>query len=298
MIKLILEVDRICKKHGLKWFAFAGTLLGTVRHKGFIPWDDDVDLGMLRPDYEKFVRVAPSELDSHFFLDNWIDYRLEEEAAFDQSIDETLPVLSEALAKKIRDKKWFWPIRAGYSKLRDSNTTQIQWSSRKNVNQGIWIDIFPLDFVSTEEDGAEHRQDFEIAKELFLIASDRPKVLLMLKQKQQFVMPIDRIKKLLELPFRQRALEYEKHLADNFGKTPNVSWLTSFMRRGKSFKLTAFDKTIELPYELASLACPAGYDELLTSWYGDWHEIVFRKCHTRIWSDNISYRDYLTRVTR
>lgn len=59
MIKLFIQ---ICEKHDLQYFAVGGTLLGAVRHQGFIPWDDDVDLGMPRPDYEKFLEVAPGEL--------------------------------------------------------------------------------------------------------------------------------------------------------------------------------------------------------------------------------------------
>lgn len=59
MIKIFIQ---ICAKHQLQYFALGGTLLGAVRHQGFIPWDDDVDLGMPRPDYEKFLQIAPDEL--------------------------------------------------------------------------------------------------------------------------------------------------------------------------------------------------------------------------------------------
>lgn len=74
LFKLLCEFDRICQKHEIKYFLGGGTLLGAVRHKGFIPWDDDVDVMMLRPDYEKFLSVVEDELDeSMFFQSNQTD---------------------------------------------------------------------------------------------------------------------------------------------------------------------------------------------------------------------------------
>ncbi len=61
-MEVLVEVDRICKKHNIRYFADSGTLLGAVRHNGFIPWDDDLDIAMLRSDFVKFVRVAQEEL--------------------------------------------------------------------------------------------------------------------------------------------------------------------------------------------------------------------------------------------
>ena len=61
-LQVLSRIDEVCKKHGLKWFADCGTLLGAVRHRGYIPWDDDLDICMLRHDYEVFFKVAVDEL--------------------------------------------------------------------------------------------------------------------------------------------------------------------------------------------------------------------------------------------
>ena len=67
-LEMLDEVERICKKYGLKYFADSGTLIGAVRHQAYIPWDDDIDLVMLREDYETFLKVAPGELKEYLVL--------------------------------------------------------------------------------------------------------------------------------------------------------------------------------------------------------------------------------------
>ena len=68
-MNLMLEFERICKKHGLRYYLAGGTILGGIRHKGFIPWDDDMDITMPRPDYEKFLKIAQKELPENMKLD-------------------------------------------------------------------------------------------------------------------------------------------------------------------------------------------------------------------------------------
>lgn len=115
-LEMLIEVDRICKKCGIKYNIIAGTLLGAVRHGGFIPWDDDADVAMLRPEYEKFRKACQTELDKTRFV--FQDHR--------------------------NTKGYRW----GYGKMRRKNTLFLrEHQEHMPYFQGIFIDIFPLDSV-------------------------------------------------------------------------------------------------------------------------------------------------------
>lgn len=113
---ILQEFDRVCKTLGITYFLFAGTLLGSVRHKGFIPWDDDLDVIMHRKDYARFLNEAPALLDKeNFFL----------QAEFSKH----------------------YPMY--FSKLHLNDTTCLERFHPKDaqMHQGVYMDIFPLDNV-------------------------------------------------------------------------------------------------------------------------------------------------------
>ena len=122
LLQLLKEFDRVCKVLSIPYVLFAGTLLGAVRHQGFIPWDDDLDVLMLREDYERFLREADTVLDREKFF----------------------------LQKEFSEH---WPMF--FSKLRLNNTTCLEKFHPKDpeMHQGIYMDIFPCDRAFVGETG-------------------------------------------------------------------------------------------------------------------------------------------------
>lgn len=129
-LDLLVQLDRVCKKHGIRYFCDGGTVLGAVRHGGFIPWDDDIDVIMSRTEYEKLNAVAPAEFRHPYF---W-------------QTNETDPGSAR-----------------GHAQLRNSDTTAIlKMEMHRGLplfrfNQGIFVDVFPFDNLP---DGEEERKRF------------------------------------------------------------------------------------------------------------------------------------------
>ena len=72
LLSAMKDIDKICRENGLRYFLHAGTLLGAMNHKGFIPWDDDVDISMMREDYERFIEIVQQEYNDRYFLHNYM----------------------------------------------------------------------------------------------------------------------------------------------------------------------------------------------------------------------------------
>ena len=131
-LEILREFDRICKKLGIGYFVCGGTMLGYVRGGGFIPWDDDIDVGMLRADYDRFLKEGGRELSDRFFLQT-------------RESDPKIPYL--------------------FSKIRMNKTEYItEYNERRKFHKGICLDLFPFDYIPNEPEAQDAFRKEVLAK--------------------------------------------------------------------------------------------------------------------------------------
>jgi len=288
-INLIKEFDRICRKHNLRWFAAGGTLIGAARHKGFIPWDDDVDVVMLRPEYEKFRRIVASEIKPPYHLDIWYNYRREDDEPSDLT-DMSLPLISRDYFKK------YYPICFPFFpliKIRDTRTFFLEFVGESTFNQGIFLDIFPLDVLPpfAEE---QQRINFEIARVIYAATVNPALIRDAMQKNQRLLVDYGSLQKFMSLPYKQRGLQLENLLAKNFFPTERVGDMRDWciVQKRRFYHLKAFSDVTYLPFEKIELPAPVDYDSFLTDFYGDWRKPVFTYTHARYYSAEIPWEEY------
>ena len=114
-LEILREIDRVCKLHNISYFLDSGSALGAIRHQGFIPWDDDIDIAMLREEYDRFCEIAPKALNDNFFFQS---------------------ILTDRFYNKL------------HVKIRKNNTKFIEkLGGNPNMHNGIFVDIVPFDKV-------------------------------------------------------------------------------------------------------------------------------------------------------
>lgn len=230
LASMLAEIDRICKKHNINYILFAGTMLGAVRHNGFIPWDDDLDVVMLRPSYERFLEVAPSELDHGTYY----------------------------LQKEFSEH---WPMF--FSKLRKNNTACIERYIPKDpqTHQGVYIDIFPCDNLS--ENAAMRKIQFYASKIVIAKSLDARGYLTDSIGKKLFILCCHLIpRRPLVAVVQDRRIKDSKMVHTFFGASSKY--------KKSVFQRAWFMETVDIPFENRSYPVSVHYHKMLTVLYDDY----------------------------
>ena len=144
--EILCAFIRICEKLELPYYLICGSALGVAKYRGFIPWDDDIDVALLRKDYDIFLEKAPALLPEYYFLQNY---------------------------KTDRNCHHFC------SKIRDSRTTYIESDQKHlNIHHGVFIDIVPLDFLPCDKNFSKKYRCFRIARLIYLKSNKKYKNLI------------------------------------------------------------------------------------------------------------------------
>lgn len=238
---VLQEIDRICKKHNILYFADGGTLIGAVRHKGFIPWDDDLDIEMKRSEYQRFLEIASKELPEGFYL-----HTSENKEGYPNTFARIVNSHEISFDKERMEKFYGCPYIVG-------------------------VDIFPMDTVprNKEEEelqcqlmiilrgaltqyntGGEQLEEVLKQVETFLnVKIDREKNI-----RKQILMLMDRISQL-----------YRENEGDE------VAWMVSFpTNRYRRLKREWYREAVWLPFETTFIPVPIEYHKVLTMMYGDY----------------------------
>lgn len=238
-IILLEEIKRICKKFDLKYYAIAGTLLGAVRHKGPIPWDDDMDIGMMREDYEKFLAAVKTELGDRFFLQN-----------FDT------------------DKGY----GLNFSKLLLLDTVMIERNAADSgAYKCIYVDIFPLDNAPDDAALQEKQNKSTYFLKRLLLAKQGYKVYTAGETKKKIVYGILRCLAAFSSPAKINAMlenAIQKYNGTDTQQIVNIGGAYGYHKEMLQRKW--FADTVELPFENTTISAPADWAGYLTYFYGDY----------------------------
>lgn len=234
-LELLSKLLEVCEKHKLRIWADGGTLLGTIREKGYIPWDDDIDMVMLRDDYDKLVSIAKEEFKSPYF--------------FQCGYTDTFPY--------------------GFSKLRKDGTCAILPNeSNTYYHQGIFIDIFPYDAIPNDEEEMLIQKN-EAEKRIRVLKLSRLDYSF-INFKYNFKI-FKAKREVNKKGFSHYYKEYEnlfrKYNINDNKKISCISFHYDFTRfsRDKLF----YNDTIIMPFENISIPVPIGYNQILELQYGE-----------------------------
>lgn len=275
-LDLLSVIDRICRNHGIRYSIDSGTLIGAVRHGGMIPWDDDIDVVMPRNDYEKFCLIAPAELDGIYFLQT---------KESDENYDRC------------------------FARIRNVTTTAAPVSEMVNgmlfirYNQGIFVDIFPMDNVPDDEC---ERKDFfakiilqrrrlvclSRARSIYLARKHFPRSLKVLGQ--IFVgFWVQFLKRFLGIDIVESLLARYDCLCKSYSNATTRMVSPIAHRPYEVLGLSEFDDLADYKFEFLKVRGFRDYDRILTGQYGNWRKHVIQVRDSMFFDVERPYAEYM-----
>lgn len=246
-LELAKEFKRVCEENKLKYFMDSGTLLGAVRHGGFIPWDDDMDFGMLRDEYEKLLEIAPTAFRNKYFLQTW-------------------------------DNDPYYPY--GFAKLRKIGTKYVETALVDNMaHNELYIDIFPYDsYPDGKRDQIKQGKKIEWLKYTYMMKQNvKPwrnhdnkleRILVFLKYFPSKICAFFSDKNSIKESFKREMIRFNDtktlSLYEQTGGTPYGKWVMS---------REYFTELDILKFEDTFFWAPKLYNEYLKSAYGNYMEL-------------------------
>lgn len=244
------QLKKICEKHNIQYFAGGGTLLGVVRHQGFIPWDDDIDIHMFPDDYDKFCRIAREELSEPFFFQHYTT------------------------------QEGYAPSMARIRRSDTTGCTQYEYDTvNRDFHCGIFIDIFPMYGIA---DGVVKRIWQKIWVKFYRGGVSGYELTRMHKRNGTWNKKCLLRKSILLWQICSLFWTHEKmskKFLDMCNRYPNSKTVTLIPFWGIQDKCawerSWWENGKEMPFEYTTMPCPVGYDKILRKQYGDY--TVFEK---------------------
>lgn len=227
----------VCKKYNLKYFLIGGSAIGAVRHNGFIPWDDDLDIGMLRSDFDKFREVSINELPQNYKIEYGV----------------------------LDDNIFSYLLR-----IRDNNTTGIiiDEYKQKSLGGGIFIEIYPFDKVLT---GIKRKVQLAKSSVLFLALNNWNRENEFSGIKKWVIKGLKKLS--IETVWKMYESNNKKYMNSKEGYVDTVA-LPSYAKQGIHFyRIGDVQKTVPHKYEFMELDIPIGNDQCLRQQYGDYMQL-------------------------
>lgn len=247
-IEVLLEIDRICRKYNIQYFAEWGTLLGTIRHGGFIPWDDDMDIAMKRIDYERFLKIAPKELPEGFKVMNY------------ENVENYWDVMARV-------------INTDFVYLEPDFLDRFH-----NCPYPSGIDIFPLDYVSNNK--AEEDIQRDLVDMVKMVADTNGAGNATEEQLEYWLniiekscnQKIDRKGNIKNQLYKIVCSLYALYSEE---ETDRIALVAQYLESGASvYPKECYADSIRMPFDVISIPVPVGYDHILKCKYGDYMKNV------------------------